>query len=355
MSNRGHKHSREHSVGTVLFQTSDSFRNRILFFLAIPIILVVVGTIGYEILEKDYTFFDSLYMTVITLTTIGYGEIYPLSPAGRAFTIFLILGGVFTFFYASSEIIRIVVSGEVRDILGRQRMERSLSQLRDHMIVCGFGRMGRLVCQEFSRNRTSFVIVDLDPDLLADFEIPYGIPLLGDATSDEVLRHAGFERARALVTVMPTDADNLYTTMSGRLLNKDLFIVARVEDPQSEVKIKRAGANRVVSPYVIGGHRLAQAVLQPTVVDFIELASQREHVELQLEETQITRRSPLAGRTIRDSNIRAEFKVIVVAIKKSFGKMIFNPDPEAVLEAEDILIAIGPREQLDNLEALANR
>jgi voltage-gated potassium channel len=184
--------------------------------------------------------------------------------------------------------------------------------------------------------------------------MPHGVALVGDATADEVLKHAGIDRARALVTVMASDAANLYTTMSARLLNAKLFIVARVEASQAEQKLLRAGANRVVSPYQIGGSRVAQAVLRPTVVDFIELATRAEHIELQLEETQIHPKSPLAGNNLKDSRLRSELKIIIVAIKKSAGHMLFNPAPDTLLEAGDILLAIGHKDQLQQLETLAN-
>lgn len=341
--------------GKVFFRQKPRNSHRLLIAFSIPVLLVVIGTVGYELIEEDYSFGDSLYMTVITLATIGYGEVHPLSEAGRIFTMFLILGGVFTFFYATSEIIGIIVSGEIQAIVGRQRMENHLNKLANHLIVCGYGRMGQLVCQEFSDRGIPFVIIDSDEELLEEFDLSSGIALLGDATSDEVLKHAGIERARGLITVMSSDAANLYTTMSARLLNKKLYIVARVEEAQSEMKLKRAGANRVVSPYAIGGHRLAQAVLRPTVVDFIELASKHEHVELQLEEIPVTTKSPLAGHTLRGSGIRSDLKVIVVAVKRGNGHMVFNPDPDIVIGAGDILIAIGPREQLDQLMSLASK
>lgn len=329
---------------------------RILILVLVPLALIITGTLGYWLIEKDYTLFDALYMTVITLATIGYGEIpHALSIPGRVFTMVLILGGVFTLFYAAGEVIRVIVSGEVRELLGRQRMQRSLATITDHLIVCGYGRLGRLVCQEFSRQRLSFVVVEVQPELLAGFEMSGGIPLQGDASSDEVLKQAGVERARGLVAVMSSDADNLYTTMSARLLNKKLFIVARVEDVKAEQKLRRAGANRVVSPYQIGGVRLAQAVLRPTVVEFIELATKNEHLELQIEEARVSPGSPLAGSTLRDSAVRAKLKVIVVAIKQAHGEMLFNPDPETKIEAGDIVVAIGDRQHLDELERLANR
>jgi voltage-gated potassium channel len=339
--------------GSVLVRPAGRSRNALILALLTMLVLVLAGTLGYYFIEPGWTPFDALYMTVITLSTIGYEEVHPLSTAGRVFTIFLILGGVFTFVYAISAIIRAVVSGEVRDILGRRYMERTLAELRGHMIVCGYGRMGRLVCQELARQRVPFVVIDASAAVLADFDLPGAIPLHGDATSDEVLRHAGIAQARAVITVMSSDANNLYTTMSARLLNKDLFIVARVEDVNSEPKLRRAGANRVVSPYRIGGIRLAQAVLRPTVVDFIELATRSEHVELQIEEATVAAGSPLAGATLKDSGLRADLKVMIVAVKKPAGQMLFNPAPELKIEAGDTLVALGRREHLDQLDALA--
>jgi len=318
-----------------------------------PVALVGVGTLGYMLIE-GWSAFDSLYMTVITLSTIGYSETHPLDMPGRLFTILLILGGVFTLFYAAMELIRFVVTGELRDILGRQQMEHQLAGLHHHVIICGYGRVGRLVCRQFSKEKVPFVIIDTSAEILKDFGLEHGIALVGDATNDEVLRHAGIERARGIVSVMAGDADNLFTTMSARLLNAKVFIVARVEDHASEQKLLRAGANRVVSPYQIGGTHIAQALLRPTVVDFIELATRTEYLELQLEEIRIGPGSALAGRALRDSGLRTDLKLIVVAIKKVSGKMIFNPEPDALIEAGDTLVTIGSCEQLQRFEAIAN-
>jgi voltage-gated potassium channel len=263
------------------------------------------------------------------------------------------MAGVFTLFYAASAIIQAIVSGEVGGEIGRQRMERRLAELRNHVVVCGFGRMGRLVCQEFSATGLPFVVVDRDEAALRDFRLPHGIPLAGDATSDEVLRRAGVERARVLLAAAASDADNLYIAMSARLLSERLFIVARAEDEQAERKLLRVGASRVVSPYAIGGHRMAQAVLRPTVVDFIELATRRDSLELQIEETAIETGSALAGAQVKDPRLRQELGVIVVAIKRADGAMLFNPSPHAALGAGDILISLGRRDQLDRLERLA--
>jgi voltage-gated potassium channel len=322
---------------------------RVWVLFLVPTVLVIIGTLGYCIVE-DYSFLDALYMTIITLTTIGFGEVVPLHAEGKIFTIFLILGGVFGFVYSATEIIRTVVSGELAEIYGKQKMAHTLAHLHDHIIVCGYGRMGRLICKEFSRLNKSFVVIDSSEEELKDFAMPHGIKLVGDATSDELLKQAGIDRAHSLVTVMMSDADNLFTTMSARLLNPKLIIVSRVEDSKSEPKLLKAGANRVVSPYQIGGTRVAHAVLKPTVVDFIELTTKIEHIALQLEESRIELNSILAGCNLRDTRLRADHQVIIVAIKNKVGHMLFNPPPETILEAGDILVAMGSR---DNLAALA--
>jgi voltage-gated potassium channel len=339
--------------GILIGSFTGTLPRRYLLIMLLPTALILAGTFGYRFLE-GWSLFDSLYMTVITLTTVGYGEIpHELSFEGRLFTICLLLGGVFTFFWAAGEMIRVIISGEMQGLLERLRMERSLAELEDHLIVCGYGRMGKLVCREFSQNRLAFVLIDSDEVLVSNFDLPYGIALHGDATSDELLRRAGVERARALVTVAGSDADNLYITMSARLLNDHVFIVARAEEEQAEQKLLRAGANRVVSPYVIGGSRVAQAVLRPTVVDFIELATRSEHFELQIEEATIEERSKLIGQNLRDSLLHKKHGIFIVAIKKASGQMVYNPPGDNVLERGDTLIALGHREQLDELDRLA--
>lgn len=318
----------------------------------IPAALILVGTLGFLLIEGK-SLLDSLYLTVITLTTVGYGDVKPDTDAGKVFTMFLALGGIFTLFYTAAETIRMVVGGEMRIALERQRMERSLAEQKDHMIVCGFGRMGRLVCKEFSAQKIPFVVIERQAEQLENFRMPLGLALHGDATLDEVLRKAGVGQARALVSLVASDADNLYITMSARLLNDKLFIVARAEDERSEQKLLRAGANRVISPYLIGGFRVAQAVLRPTVVDFIELATRTEYMEIQIEETRIAPHSTLVGTPLKASQLREELGIIVVAIKKATGRMIYNPSSDTVLEAGDTLIALGHRQQLDQLEKMA--
>jgi voltage-gated potassium channel len=324
------------------------------FLLALmtPLLLLGIGTAGYVLVE-GWEWFDALYMSAITLSTAGYMEVHPLSTDGRVFTIVYLLVGVFSLFYVATSIIRSIVSGEVRTQLGRQMMERTLAAIEGHVVVCGLGRMGRIVCEEFSAMEMRFVVVDRDAALVENLNIPHGIGLAGDATSDDVLRQAGVERARTLVTLAASDADNLYIVMSARLLNDKLHIVARAADEEAEKKLVRAGANRVVSPYVIGGQRVAQAVLRPAVLDFLELAQREDFQELQIEEVAIGARAALVGAPIKDNRIRQGLGVMVLAVRKPDGAMQFNPTPETVLQAGDTLIVLGHKEQLAQLENLA--
>ncbi|MSP60140.1 MAG: potassium channel protein [Myxococcales bacterium] len=327
---------------------------RFIAALTVPFGLIAFGTLGFHLVE-GWSYFESLYMSVITLTTVGFSEVHPLSDTGRAFTMVLSLGGIFALFYAATELIRLIVTGELAAALGRQRMERSLAALKDHLIVCGYGRMGRFVCKEFAAKGMPFVVIEREPeapDGIGERRPEQGIFLHGDATHDDVLKRAGIERARGLVTVLASDADNLYITMSARFLNEKMNIVSRAENERAEEKLLRAGANRVISPYVIGGHRVAQAVLRPAVVDFLELATRSEHVELQLEETRIAAGSRLAGVVLKDSPLRG-LGIVVVAIQKPSGTMRFNPPADVSIEAGDTLVTLGPQPQLDQLEQMA--
>ena len=328
---------------------------RYLIFILIPIALVVGGSAGYSLLDDRFTLLDSIYMTVTTLTTVGYGEVHPLKPSGRIFTIVLLLVGVLTFFYTVTELVRLVISGEVQVLLGKRRMELNLTKMKNHMIICGYGRMGRQVCREFSQRGLPFVVIDRRAELLQDFNLAHGIALDGDATSDSVLRHAGVERARALVTVAASDADNLFITLSARLLNDKLFIVARAEGELAEEKLHRAGASRVVTPYAIGGLKVAMAVLRPAVVDFIELATGAEYLDLQIEQALIQRGSKLAGVTLHASGLRQDLGVIVVAIKDAKGHLAANPPGDAVMMPGDTIIALGARQSLNRVAILANK
>jgi voltage-gated potassium channel len=307
---------------------------------------------GYHFIE-GWSLFDSLYMAIITLTTVGFAEVHPLGAAGRAFTMILSLGGIFTLFFAASEILRTWASGELRRLFGRQQMRKTMLRLKEHVIVCGYGRMGHLICEEFSRVSLPFVIIDNTETRLADFSLKGGVALFADATADETLKRAGIERARALVTVLPSDADNLFITMSARLLSDRVSIIARAEEEATAGKLVRAGASRVVSPYLIGGGRVVQAILQPAVLDFIEVATRSEHLELQLEEVVVLPQSRLAGKTIAASRLRADLNVIIVAIKRDGEGMTFNPPDDVVISGGETMVMLGARDQLTRVEEMA--
>jgi|Deesub1362B_J571_1020462.scaffolds.fasta_scaffold00078_56 voltage-gated potassium channel len=330
----------------------NSIRDKAFISCLFVLLVILIGTIGYMLVEK-WGFFDSLYMTVITLTTIGYKEVHPLSGAGRAFTLLLVFFGLSVVFYVINNGIKVVIEGELRDILGRRKVEKLLKTMKGHFIICGYGRMGRIICKEFKQKGIPFVVIEKEPqETDADEDIVF---LYGDATRDDLLLKAGIQRAKGLISVLSTDAQNLYVVLSARGLNPDLLIVARAGEEGSEQKLIRAGANRVVSPYHIGGLRIAHSVLKPAVVDFIEFATRTGNLELQMEEVRVEEGSPIVDKTIHESGIGRELGVIVVAIKRAEGEMKFNPMHNTVIRAGDTLIAIGEIARLKKLEKLASR
>ncbi len=325
-------------------------RKRAFLSLALVFTVIMSGTVGYSIIE-GWNLFDSLYMTVITLSTIGYQEVRPLSHTGRVFTIIIVFVGVGVVAYAINNGIRIIFEGEIQKALGRRKLEKRLKLIKNHFIVCGYGRMGRIICRELKAKGVPFVVVEKErqePD--QEDEIVF---IYGDATKDELLKEAGIERARGLISVLSTDAQNLFVVLSARELNPDLFIVARAGDEGSEQKLLRAGADRVVSPYHIGGLRIAHTVLKPAVVDFLELATKTGYLELELEEVKVEENSSLANKTIHEAGIGRELGVIIVAIKRRNGEMKFNPMHNTVMKPGETLIAIGEVKRLKVLERLA--
>ncbi|HEX3146762.1 MAG TPA: potassium channel protein [Gemmataceae bacterium] len=323
--------------------------------MAVPFALLGVGTIGFKATGgPEWTWGDALYMSAITLTTVGYGETHQLNGHGRAFTIVFLFGGVFLLFYSATEMIRVVVSGQLRKILGREGVKHKLEEVHDHIVVCGFGRMGRLICHEFEAQKAQFVLVDQNEDVFADWPYEFGIPVHGDVTSDDILKHAGIERAKVLVAVLPSDADNLYVTLTARVLNPKLFIVARAEQEASEAKLRRVGANQVVSPYVIGGHRVAQAVLRPTVGHFLDQASRFNASDYKIEEATVAKSSILCGKSLRAANLRDDLGVVVIAMRSPEGEIAFNPNSDTVIETGSVVVVVGRREQLDELEKIAS-
>ncbi len=312
--------------------------------------VIGLGTAGYTLIE-GWPVFDALYMTVTTVTTVGYREIYPLSLAGRVFTLLLILLGVGTLFYVLGNFARFVLEGELQYVFGKYRSGGKVKTLSDHYIVCGYGRMGKQICKELSAKPVSVVIVDKSPDMIAAAQREGFIAVEGDATQDYVLMQAGIDRAKGLVSVVDGDAENLYIVLTARGLNKNLYIVARAGEEGSEQKLMRAGANRVSSPYLIGAMQVAQVLLRPAVVDFLELATKSEHLDLQIEEITIEKGSSFDGKTPCQCGLDQDRGLIVVGVKRRSGHLDFNPGSQVMLGEGDTLIVLGKPQSLKALEA----
>ncbi len=329
---------------------TDPFR-RVWLGLASLGAVVVAGTVGYMAL--GFPLLDAVYQTVTTVTTVGFRELHPLSATGMVFTIGLILVGTGTALYTLSVAIEALVEGQIRELLGRRRMDRQIAKLEDHVIICGWGRVGRAISRYVTNSGQSVVVVDRDPDRIAS--VPYP-SVTGDVTDDTVLLRAGIERARVLVAALETDADNLYVTLSGRSLRPDLFIIARARTEFSEPKLERAGANRVVNPQRIGGERMAAFALQPHVAEFLDVVMHDGSLEFRLEEVPVPAGSPLAGATLRDAHVRDRTGAMVLALREEDGSFTTNPPPETVICPGNILIAIGTSAQLAALvEAVGRR
>ena len=318
-------------------------------------LILVLGTGGYVVVE-GWSVLDSLYMMVITLATVGYGEVHPVSQYGRILTMGIIVSGIGVGAYLIGTLTQMVVEGRVGDVMGRRKLERQIQTLNNHYIICGYGRVGKVVCEEIKKSKpTPLVVIEKDGGRTPEIEVDGHLYLLGDATEEECLVRAGVQRAKALVTALDSEAENVYITLTARGLNPNIFVLARAGKVGSEKKLLRAGANRVVSPHQIGGSRMAQALLRPTVTDFLDFAIHDQDIELKLEEIPVQTTSRIADVTLVESGIRQRLDLIVVAIKKANGEMLFNPAFHTRIQIGDTLIALGQKKSLATLgELLGN-
>ncbi len=324
---------------------------RFLRVLFIFFFIIAFGIAGYMAIE-GWPFLDALYMTVITISTVGYAEVHPLSAAGRIFGIILIIVGVGGMLYALTSFVQYFVEGQLTHMLGRHRMKERIANLKDHIILCGYGRVGREVALVFKEEEMPFVIVETEQAALDNAAEDRFLYLQGDATSDEVLNEAGIRNARALVAALGDDADNLYVTLSAKVIRHDLFVVARASSDESEVKLKRAGADRIISPYRIGGRHMAMLTLRPLVVDFVDTTMHSRGREFILENIKVGPGSPALGVMVTDA-LKCCGALDILAVKKKGGKLLTNPSGEVTLELGDELVVIGTREQLRILDGSA--
>ncbi|HOO55214.1 MAG TPA: potassium channel protein [bacterium] len=323
----------------------------LILFISMMVCLFAFGAAGYSYIE-GWSFFDSLYMTVITLATVGFSEIHELSQAGRMFTIILIISGVATIGVGVQFFVAYIVRTNVFGNIWRLRMEQKIKLMKDHIIVCGYGKIGHHVVDYLIKEKNNFVIVDrelAEKDILEQKDILF---IVGEATDEEVLKKAGVERASSLVAVVGSDADNLFITMSAKGLNPEIRVIARSEDSSTSKKLKRVGAEKVILPYEIGGRRIASIVNHPSIMEFLDTVMDSGNMELLMSEAVVSSGSAMKQQTLLKSEIRKKSGAIVLAIRKKTG-LIINPEPETLIEEGDKLICLGTKTQIDNLQKYA--
>ena len=324
---------------------------KILKILGILFGIVLLGTLGYQIVQPNYTFLDSLYMTVITVTTIGYKEVKPLTDAGRVFNIILILVGWFGFFMVARIGGQMIIEGQLLKILGRHRMDKKLASLSDHFIVCGYGRVGMIICNELHQNKIPFAVIERNPTLVEEIIASHYVYHEGDCTSDESLLSAGIRKARGLINAVADEADAVYITLSARSLNPGLFIMARADSESAEQKLKRAGADRVISPHVSAGLRMAMSAIRPNVVDFMSI-EQGDGLGIRIEEVEVAESSRLVGKSLREMEVRARYGLNIIGLKKTDGRIIYNPPADQIIDGKDTLFMVGDIDQLSKIDEL---
>jgi voltage-gated potassium channel len=307
------------------------------------------GTLGFVLIEH-YSVFDAFYMTLTTVTTVGSGEIRPLSHAGRVFNTVLILFGVVAVLLAVGAMTQTIVELELNQFFGKRRIRSMISKLEGHVIVCGFGRVGRGAADELTKAGVPFVVVDHNEDRVEQVMRAGMLGVLADASRDETLREIRIDRAKGLIATLATDADNLFLILTAKTLNSRLQLSARVSEESSEEKMRRAGADFVIAPYNSTGHRMAQAIVRPHVQQFLDFTTGNTGLNVGIEQVQVGHRCAFAGKTLAEMAVRRESGVIVLAIRRASGEMLFNPPPEATVTSGDHLIAMGEAQGLRKLE-----
>ena len=329
---------------------ANKLTRRIFYIISFNFGLIFLGTVGYWLIER-WSFFDALYMTVITIGSVGYGEVRQLSPFGRLFTIIFIIVGVGSVATSFTLLVESILSAELRGELRASKMQKMLDKLDNHIIVCGYGRVGQNAVEVLSReNGRAIVVIDNDHQIVEELQEAEVLVLEGDATRDEVLRQAGIDRAWGLLVASGDDSVNLFIVVSARALNPKLTIVARSTRQANDQKMLRAGANRVVSPYDIGGKRMANSLMRPHLTEFIDGLTLNGGVEMWLEELEVKGDSAFVGRTVAELDLRRRTGVTLLAILRD--QSVLTPDGSTRLQARDDLILIGTRQQLDKLEGL---
>ena len=314
---------------------------------------VVMGTVGYVLLE-DADVVDAFYMTMITISTVGFKEVFDLSPEGKLFTVIIIIMGTGTVAYTATKFMDYFIAGELGRIFGRRKMNKEIGKLKNHYIVCGFGRMGKVICEQLKKGGVPFVVIDMDEHLYEKFNENKYLFICGDATREDVLIDAGILDSRGLVSVVDSDVKNLYITLTAKGMRKDLYVVVKSTDEEAYSKLMWAGADKVVSPYSIGGLSIANSIIKPHVSEFIDLAFGSSDFSVEVEELLVDKNSGVMDKKIMDSGLR-KAGLIVIAIKKKHGAFMYNPGPETMLCEGDTLITLGRKEDFESLDVSLKR
>lgn len=328
---------------------------RLIYIVSVFFAIILGGTFSYQLVEgQHWSFLDALFMTVITIFTVGYTEVHPLSPHGRILTILLIFVGVGFIAYVASSVAQLIFEGKIREIWGLQRMKNRISELKNHYVICGAGKTAHEIIKSLNGNTPqNFVVIDIDRSRIQKLQEENVFAIEGDATNDATLIEAGIERAAGLAATLPTDADNVFVTLSAKGIKNDIFIVSKAEKIESIAKLRKAGANKVVSPNIIAGARMAAMLHRPSVVDFMEAAIAGDNQAMQMEEFRVQTQSFLDHKALKDAEIRQRSGAIIVAVRRDNDTTI-NPDPGFVFASHDVLVVLGTREQIINFSKLTS-